>query len=63
MNAARPQPTSETLAEIEGMILRLGQMCRAEPSKERRADYQAAIDRLHALAYGLMEAARPSRTS
>ena len=42
-----PTP-GDTLAEIEAMILRLTELRQAEPGKERKADYQAAIDRLHA---------------
>jgi hypothetical protein len=43
------------------MILRLTELRQREASKERRADYGAAIDRLHALAYRLTEAG-PVRT-
>ena len=48
------------LVEIEAMLLRLTKLRQQEASKDRRADYGAVIDRLHALAYRLTEA--PSRT-
>jgi hypothetical protein len=48
------------LVEIEAMLLRLTELRQLEASKDRRADYGAVIDRLHALAYRLTEA--PSRT-
>jgi hypothetical protein len=38
------------------MILRLTELRQREASKDRRADYGAVIDRLHALAYRLTEA-------
>ena len=44
------------------MILRLTDLRQREPGKERRADYTAAIDRLHALAYRLERDAVPGRT-
>ena len=54
------QDAGDPLAEIEAMILRLAELRQREASKDRRADYGAVIDRLHALAYRLTEA--PSRT-
>jgi hypothetical protein len=48
------------LVEIEAMLLRLTELRQHEASKDRRADYGAVIDRLHALAYRLTET--PSRT-
>ena len=48
------------LVEIEAMLLRLTELRQHEASKDRRADYGAVIDRLHALAYRLTEA--PGRT-
>lgn len=49
------------LAEVEAMIVRLADMRQAAPGKERKADFQAAIDRLHALAYRLERDATPGR--
>jgi len=49
------------LAEVEAMIVRLAEMRQAAPGKERKADFQAVIDRLHALAYRLERDATPGR--
>ena len=49
--AAPAQAPADALAEIETTILRLEELRRQERSKDRQADYRAAIDRLHALAY------------
>ena len=43
------------------MIVRLAEMRQAAPDKERKADFQAVIDRLHALAYRLERDATPGR--
>jgi hypothetical protein len=55
------QDAGDPLAEVEAMLVRLTELRQREANKDRRADYGAAIDRLHALAYRLIEA-RPSRT-
>ena len=52
---------ADMLAEVEAMILRLAELRQAAPGKERKADFQAVIDRLHALAYRLERDATPGR--
>lgn len=52
---------SDMRAEVEAMILRLTEMRHAAPGRERKADFQAVIDRLHALAYRLERDATPGR--
>ena len=51
--ASAPARLSDALPAVESIIVRLTELRQQEPGKERKADYQTAIDRLHALAYRL----------
>jgi hypothetical protein len=61
MKATRPAPAdyADELAEIEPMIIRLGELPRGTHDRALRGAYQAALDRLDALAHRLNEGAGP----
>jgi hypothetical protein len=58
--ASASDDADELIAAVEAMIADLGRLRQRTPDRALLGAYQAAIDRLDALAYRLSEAARPA---